>query len=40
MSRINFNRFIYGENPSKSGKFVGSRKKEEESEIKRMEVLK
>lgn len=27
MSRINFNRFIYGGKPNKSGRFVGSRKK-------------
>lgn len=27
MSRTNFNRFIHGGKPSKSGKFVGSGKK-------------
>lgn len=27
MSRTNFNRFIYGGKPSKSGKFVGNMKK-------------
>lgn len=27
MSRTSFNHFIYGGKPSKSGKFVGSRKK-------------